>query len=310
MKKRKDIKGIVFFFLLYFLLIGVMVSYDRSEEGRRMALNLQKGYKLYEDFVYSIKWELGYDKIEKKIAIHEYVGKEEEVVVPEEIEGLNVEIIQGKQNLENGGFVGKVKKVILPRRLKEIGDYAFAGSEVEEIDIYSKCKIGNYAFANCSNLKEVKYWDSKRNTLEYSSWLGEGVFLNCISLRQMDLLRGSGPVPDRCFEGCENLWAIELKGYFQTIGKGAFRGCRSLRGIWLTSYIYRIEEGAFEGCTELPAVFLPERLEYLEKDVFKDCISLTRVQIPKNFEVDMDAFTGCTSLKSIKYYKSKSENPF
>ena len=55
-----------------------------------------------------------------------------------------------------------LRSVGLPASLTVIGEYAFAGSALESIDLASVMKIDEYAFAGCNALKSVTVPSSAR----------------------------------------------------------------------------------------------------------------------------------------------------
>ena len=173
--------------------------------------------------------------------------------------------------------------------IEVIGDYAFANcSNVESFEgTFYGCSnletIGSHAFSNCSNVTSFK---DAFNACANLTTIGDYAFSNCSNVKSF-----SG-----VFNGCSNLEAI---------GDYAFANCSSV-----TSFesmfrnfenLITIGEHMFEGCTNVES--------YIE--TFRDCYNLTG-KAPKlwltgdNSEENgysgtpngINCFTGCTGLEN------------
>ena len=79
-----------------------------------------------------------------------YTGSEEEVTIPEVVNGKTVTVI-GKETFFRSG----VKSVIIPDTVTTIEDYAFSLSDIESVTISKNVtQIGEYAFSECFKLAE------------------------------------------------------------------------------------------------------------------------------------------------------------
>ncbi|WP_101688212.1 leucine-rich repeat domain-containing protein [Dysgonomonas massiliensis] len=77
-----------------------------------------------------------------------------------------------------------LKTVILPRKLKAIGEKAFYGSTVSELTMYNNLKkIEANAFENCAQLSEINFPKSLTE-------IGENAFKGCVSLADVILPAG------------------------------------------------------------------------------------------------------------------------
>lgn len=121
--------------------------------------------------------------------------------------------------------------------------------------------IGDYAFLNCSGIREIKLPD----TIEK---IGIGAFYDCTELA--------------LFKTSPNL---------KTIGSSAFYGCSSLAFIDFSNskLLKSIGDAAFRNCTSLAAVFLPESLLTIGKDSFAGDIALKILSVAgNNLSLDTD----------------------
>lgn len=125
--------------------------------------------------------------------------------------GRSLYVIREKPNWN---FINKqkVKKVIIRKGVKEIGDTAFYGcSSLSSVEIpEGVTKIGDYAFVNCISLKSVKIPESVEE-------IGEEGFAGCSSLSNVEI-------------------SVKVK-----LGKNAFNNCPAREKIfddrWLMSII-------------------------------------------------------------------------
>lgn len=188
------------------------------------------------DFV-QIKGENGeyrYIITQDGVMLLKYSGEEENVTVPDEIEGYSV------FKIKNSCFAGneKIKSVSLPKTLKY---------------------IDNFAFYNCGNLSEIKLNDGLliigdsafRKTAAESVeiptsvvYIGIASFMNCDSLENVVFHNN-----------------ISLK-----IGMCAFSGT-AIKQISVPKGTYEIEKSAFAKCKKLEMINIPEEADVSIKGI-------------------------------------------
>lgn len=108
----------------------------------------EKEYKLSEGSLY-------YEKKENKIIIYRFQGLTGEVIVPSYIEECPVKVIAKK------AFLSKkmLRRIVLPERLEELGDWAFAYCDsLEEVALPAgMVQLGRALFLECNNLQRVYF---------------------------------------------------------------------------------------------------------------------------------------------------------
>lgn len=306
MNKNIIIKILTSIAILFMIIIPIIIAetmeQKKDKTGIRTVEELLRDYEVYGDYIYEVvpAIEDGYDQA---VVIHKYIGTATEIEIPEEINGMKVIKIQGQADLENGGFAKSVKRVNVSFYVKYIGDYAFAGSDVEYVHMRGATIIGDYAFANCRNLETVHENGIGVNCkgLSPQTKVGKGVFLNCVRLLCVELPELEY-LPERFFEGCKSMFTVTLWDSFYAIGEGVLRGCSGLTDIEFSPNITTIDKNAFEGCSSLQDIELPANLMKLENNAFKNCTSLINVWMPINVDMDKEAFYGCTALREVQYY--------
>ncbi|MBQ7133518.1 MAG: leucine-rich repeat protein [Ruminococcus sp.] len=154
--------------------------------------------------------------------IVKYIGEEQEVVVPSEIEGKAVTVIF------NDAFLNceSIESISLPDSVTTIKKDAFCG---------------------CSELKSVE-WSDNITSIDW------GIFRNCISLQSITIPKGITVVSKGMFEGCTNLKNVVISDSVTEISYDAFVGCSSLTDITLPPSVESIQPTAFEDCVALKTI--------------------------------------------------------
>lgn len=193
----------------------------------------------------------------------------------------------------------KIRRVILPDNIEEIGKCAFNYTKLEEINIPSTVrKFGIYSFANC--------WYLKIDPLV----IPEGVeqipgqcFASCRSLNKVVLPSSLRIISEVAFSGA-GISEIEFSEGLDSIGNYAFEGLYNLRKAILPSSCRRFGSGIFTSCINLEEIYIPEGWECIPNSFAYSCIGLKSIDIPKSVTtVCNGAFEGCVGLKEIKLHE-------
>ena len=111
-----------------------------------------------------------------------------------------------------------LETIVLPEKLKEIGDYCFSGcSSLEEVSVpASVSMIGSYAFMGCSCLSALTFDGSQIKAIP------EGAFLMCSSMERADIPEGVAEIRESAFKECSALTELYLPSTIKSIGNMAF----------------------------------------------------------------------------------------
>ena len=112
---------------------------------------------IYENFSYKINSVFD-------IIIYNYYGKDEQVIIPSEIDGLIVKEIKDYCFYGNS----EIKEVTLPTSVKTLGNYAFQNSTIESINLESVEFVGKYCFYKCSYLKDIGLFNYIKTIKNYA----------------------------------------------------------------------------------------------------------------------------------------------
>lgn len=216
-------------------------------------------------------WEYTVYPSSNRVTITGYTGTDENIVIPESIEGYPVTTISRNTFKENS-------------TIKTL--------EILSEDIY----LGHTSFYKCNNLKTViatgdveldyeTFYSCLR--LEYVSVggsliTGDSAFRNCRELISVTAPGGMVMNTDSTFSNCNALTTIPDMKNSTYIGNSAFYKCYSLESISLPNNLENIRTSAFEYCTGLESITIPESVIRISDDAFMNCESLTTIDLSVN----------------------------
>ena len=137
--------------------------------------------------------------------------------------------------------------------------------------------IGNFAFNDCSNLKEVVM---HQGIISIGRYAFSGSSISEIVIP----------------EGCES------------IGDNAFEHC-GLKTVVFPTTLKSIDDYAFQHCSRLTKIILPQQLKSIGRSAFSDCSNLEELKIPSSVvSIGNYAFDGCNKLKDVYTYTLEPTN--
>lgn len=215
-------------------------------------------------------------------------------------EGQTITIGEGMSYIGTQAFANNLslagKTIIIADTVKEIGDYAFAGTGIVKVIIPASVEtLGNDIFAYCEDVESVVFMGD-------ISAIPEGMFRGCTALSQIELPDSVTSIGDYAFEGTA-IKNITIGRNVASIGSYAFSGNESLSVLTFAanSNLQSIENSAFAG-TSISQVSLPDSLVSLGQRAFEGCELLTSVYVSASLEEMGDyAFANCASLTSVTF---------
>ena len=277
------------------LILGLNSDYY-GEFSRHIKLIVNKyGNKTYlNDGAKYIDTEEGFlfKKKDDNYQLIGYIGSEETVTLPRDIDGNDYEIFDMRG----------VRNVIIPDNITNIGEVAFRGCHtLERIEIPSNVtSIGGAVFSGCSNLKYNEY--------DNGLYLGnaQNPYVVLIKAKTTDITsctihEQTKVIADSAFFVCSRLTSIEIPSSITSIGGSVFFGCSRLTSINIPSSVTSIEDRAFSGCSSLTSIEIPLSVTSIGDYAFSGCSSLTSIELPSGVtSIGGSAFSGCSSLTSIE----------
>lgn len=205
-----------------------------------------------------------------------------------------------------------LKKVTLNDTITHIGMHCFEGTNIKEIDFKNVKEIGDYAFANTqleslTITKNIKYFnmtafqDCKSLTnicsLNENYYIHENTIIYFLNNSAYASLIG-GPYKNNELDILEDIKGRKV----HSIEKNAFKNNKYIENVCFSKCISKIGEMAFENCTNLKSIRgFTNELENIGSSAFENCINLKKVKGLVNCHASMNsrAFYGCKSLKKI-----------
>ena len=177
--------------------------------------------------------------------------------------------------------------------LKEIGEYAFAGSSIESfIFPNTLTAIGDYAFSETC-ISNLTLPDSITS-------IGKHTASQCDNLKIIQIPNSIDfvPINDKNYSLLETIvFSSKTTQILQP-----FTNSTLLRSVTLPSHVTYITPYCFANCTSLYDINITENLSNISDGLFYGCSSLSNVEIYSNLEsIGSKAFEGC-NIYSISYY--------
>ena len=229
-----------------------------------------------------------YTVSDEEVTITKYLGSDETVNVPAEIEGKPVVAMAIGAFAKNEA----IKKVVLPDSIKTIGQSAFAGcANLERINVENVTSFGPYAFFECAALKNVEFNDTIETLPVY-------LFSECSSLESVKLPKALKALSNHLFDACENLKSVDIPSEVTLIDRSAFENA-GIETIVIPDSVKEIGDYAFENAP-LTSVSFGKNVEKFGSLVFWGCNKLTNIVIPdKVTKIPYGTFFKCTALSTV-----------
>ncbi|MBE6621072.1 MAG: hypothetical protein E7625_06910 [Ruminococcaceae bacterium] len=141
--------------------------------------------------------------------------------------------------------------------VSSIGEYAFAGSRLQSIDLDNLRRTGKGAFSDCEYLTDVVLGERTR--------ISESMFENS-AVKSVVIY--SDIIEDKAFKNCTNLTSAQFCTDLTYLGKEAFSGCKKLSTVTFDGACEEMSTLAFYQCESLKTLKLPNGSVALGDSVF------------------------------------------
>ena len=206
---------------------------------------------------------------------------------PITVGGINYTVL----TLPSGGEKGTVE---VGPNLDAIGNITIPATITHGENTYSVTSIGNGAFLDCISLTSVTIPGSVTS-------IGDHAFSLCEGLTSVTIPDGVTSIGDYAFWNCSGLTSVTIPGSVTSIGKSAFSECRSLTSVDILDGVTSIGDFAFTACDGLTSVTIPDSVTSIGNYAFFRT-GLTSITIPDSVtSIGNYAFSWCSGLTSITF---------
>ena len=168
---------------------------------------------------------------------------------------------------------------VVPNTVTAIGNRAFVGSSLSEIEIPNSVTIiGDHAFQYCQQLIAIEIPD-------HVTSIGNGAFNACTNLTTIVIPNSVTTIGSSAFLSCPNLVSVELPNSVTSIGYSTFYACYGLTSVVIPSTVTSIGNYAFAYCNSLTSLMvLAETPPTLGENAFKNVPTSNPVKVPCGHE--------------------------
>ena len=261
--------------------------------------NIQMDSNPFDGFS-DVKCKLLYDKNGMLIfagTLFDYIGEAEDVEVPHGVK----RIMNNAFAVSGWGETSKVKSVILPETVVEVGYRAFATCQkLKNFSAPAGVTYGTAAFEGCKGLADDNgFIIIDNNALGYFGdseiiTIPDGV--HTLSDKLFEVSYGTNP-------GNKKITEVNLPTSLKKIGSQVFSGCASISTLKIPSGVTEIGSNAFSGCSALVSIDIPDSVVEIGDGAFTNCANLKQINLPSSVQkLGTGLFAGCKSMADENGY--------
>ena len=254
-------------------------------------------------------------------AITKYEGSATELVIPSEINGVKVTI------LDTASFKDctSLTNVTIPKSIIKMGEDLFLGCS--NLDSVYLCNVSDRSdsyklrISSDGTIPKLFFFDEQSKTInDYTGSVtevkipskingvdvrvvGYGAFMDCTELTSVEIPDGVISISINAFRNCPSLESIKIPESVSFIGSSAFWGTKYLENfkdidgfVIINDILYKYKEQS-----NVTDVTIPDNINLICGNAFSDCPNIKNVTIPDGVTNIYDrAFENCISLESVK----------
>lgn len=172
-------------------------------------------------------------------------------------------------------YTTKLKELIVPSNIEEIGHGAFYNSKALEKVTFEEGvkKIDDKAFMRSENLKQIKF----TNTI---NTIGEAAFAYCTNIDNINIPSSIFNLSNDLFNNCLSLKNLTISNSIKYIGTGCFYLCNSLNKVTLPKSLLELDNFSFSACYGLIEFTIPNSIRYIGEYALEASINITKLNVP------------------------------
>ena len=227
-----------------------------------------------------------YYETEAGITLYQYSGKDTDLVLPGEFDGVPV------VNASTWAVPTGVVSVTIPGSFQRVPDRLLYNRKKLTRVVFQEgvVHIGEMACWSCSLLSHVTL-PSTLQSVGDKAFYGTGI--TALTLGSA----GGLSLGAEAFSGCNSLSRLTLDG-METVSRGAFAYCRALISVTLGSSVRTVGDEAFMGCPLLTSVTLGSGVTGIGADAFNGT-GVTHIALPAGLKTLGARALLASSLESV-----------
>ena len=310
---KKFLKKVLSVSLVIISIVSVTVNATFLSEARSSIT-----YTENDDFEYTVAIN---DIDDGTTWVKKYIGNNNKVVIPDEIDGRKV------VGIDSYAFEGcsQVTDITIPNSVVKLGYntfddtswyknlYAASPNGVVYINNIAYCYKGDipndgtveFDYGTIS-IAGGAFWGEEKllkivlpDTITY---IGENAFYCCENLNDFVLPDSVKEIGENSFYECSNLNSITFPDSLENIESYAFSGCSNLTEIVFGKGLTRINSGTFGYCYELTDIIIPDNIRSIDSEAFEYCYNLENISISDNI-----FFIGKRAFYNTKWYDNQPD---
>ncbi|MCR5151400.1 MAG: leucine-rich repeat domain-containing protein [Clostridiales bacterium] len=180
-----------------------------------------------------------------------------------------------------------------------IGDYAFFGTKVNNIDLSKVTTIGDAAFYGCANLSNVAL-SSALTGIGMKAFFKSG-------LAELTVPENVVSIGANAFASCHSLTSVQYNATSSTVNGGnVFGDDTALTSFVFSNELITIPANVCRGADNLTNIVISNNADTIEDYAFSGCAALTSIDIKGVTSIGSHAFERCSHLANIDLSKVTS----
>ena len=136
--------------------------------------------------------------------------------------------------------------------------------------------------------------------LDKVTWVGDYAFYNLPNLKEVEFASSVDVIGNYVFSG-SGLETLTIPETVTSIGEHLFEGCSQLKSVKFPSYYKNVSSSMFVNCDSITDLSFLDGMESIGSYAFRDCDGLEDLStLPDDITVGSFAFMNCKNLKSAK----------
>ena len=244
--------------------------------------------------------------------IKDYKGNQDNLVLPEELDGLPVKAIAFTQKNLKIKSITLSKNIASSRETKYGVDTLSNIETLEEINVSKENQDYEAIDGVLYNKGKTEFYvyprSKKSDTYVMPSSVKKSDSIGLSRTKYLKKLTLSENLKNTMECSESNIESVTIPGKIQTIEETSFFNCKKLKNVEIGKNVHTIFSDAFRGCNSLEQILLPEGLKNIGAGTFANT-ALKEVQIPDTVvNIGGSAFDSNVKLKKRSYLKKyKSE---